>query len=796
MIIIKPKIRFFLESKMIIFASMSLERQSIRGEVTRVMFASKENDWHALVVRVGRKVNIKNGTLQNNEEEIKVTVTRRYIEEGDFYEFFGKWQDHPRHGKTFAADESFEVLPDSKEGIRSYLSSSRFPNIGRVKASRIVKHFGDETLSILENEIDRLVEVSGISERIKNIIAETWKGNREYNEVNIFLQTHNIKANLAGRIIDHYKEDCIKQIQDNPYDLARHIEGIGFKRADEIAMSLGFDPKSPLRCESAILYIISKAGVHGHCYLKFNQIRDGVHMLLGQDSDNQIETILNDLIDKGEIKLRELVGDDIRYYNVKTYFNERFVAWKLKELKKNTHNFFINEKDVDLSTLSDEQKAAVLNASQNGVSVITGGPGVGKTFCIKKLIEVLEFIGIDYCLAAPTGKAAKRMRQAIDRNAQTMHRTLEWDAINGGFLHNEDRPFQQKFFVLDETSMVDIHLASYFLRAIPSDAQIVFLGDVDQLPSVGEGNVFSDMINSGVIDVYRLTKIFRQGKESEIVKFAHQINRQEIPEIDSPLETKGLWESDVDCMFMESGIMAEGDDRKDFPTWNTLRYKDGDIKSVIKRLYKETIPKHHNNPEDIQVLIPMKKGGLGITEMNRYLQKELNPKRREEDEITMGDNIFRLGDKVIQTRNNYDLGVFNGDVGKIVHVSTEDPKNRSIKVNFDDEQVVDLTTKDMLDLELAYCLTIHKSQGSEYEYVILPIMMQYGRMLYKQLIYTALTRAKKRAIFVGQFKALETAINNSDMKLRQSTLDELLKMEDEEKVELDSELKGWGWDAE
>lgn len=780
---------------MFIFASMSLERQSIRGEVTRVMYANQDNDFHALIVKVGRKLSNNNGKLLNKVEEIKVTVTRRYIEEGDFYEFFGKWKEHPRHGKTFDADESFEVLPDSKEGIRSYLSSSRFPNIGRIKANRIVKHFGDETLTILENDIDRLVEVSGISERIKDIIAETWKGNREYNEVNIFLQTHNIKATLAGRIIDHYQDDCIKKIQANPYDLARHIQGIGFKRADEIAMNLGFSPDSPLRCESAILYVLSKAGTKGHCYLDYDQIRDSIHQLLGQGSEDQIDALLQDLIDKGEVRLRDLGDEDLRYYNNKTFFNERYVAWKLKELSKNKHNFFINEKDVDLSTLSDQQREAVLSAAQNGVSVITGGPGVGKTYSIKKLIECLEFIGIDYCLAAPTGKAAKRMRQAIEREAQTMHRTLEWDAINGGFLHNEERPFTQKFFVLDETSMVDIHLASHFLRAVPANAQIVFLGDVDQLPSVGEGNVFSDMIESGIISVYRLTQIFRQGKESEIVKFAHQINNQQVPEIDSPLETKGLWESDVDCMFIESGIMAQGDSPKDFPKWNTLRYKLN-IKQMIKKLYQETIPKHHNNPEDIQVLIPMKKGGVGIIEMNKYLQQELNPMKRESDQIVMGENIFRLGDKVIQTRNNYDLDIFNGDVGRIVHVDTDDPKNRSIKVNFDDEQVVDLNTRDMLDLELAYCLTIHKSQGSEYEYVILPIMMQYGRMLYKQLIYTALTRAKKRAIFVGQFKALETAIKNSDMKLRQSTLDELLKADDEDNIELDADLKGWGWDAE
>lgn len=774
---------------------MNLERESIRGEVTRVMFASRDNDFHALIVRVGNKLENNNGLQFSKSEDIKVTVTRRYVEEGDFYEFFGKWKEHPRHGKTFDADESFEVLPDSKEGIRSYLSSSRFPNIGRIKASRIVKHFGDETLTILENDINRLTEVSGISERIKDIIAETWKGNREYNEVNIFLQTHNIKSTLAGRIIDHYQESCIEKIKSNPYELARYIEGIGFKRADEIAMSLGFSKDSPLRCESAILYIISKAGLRGHCYLTYDQIKDSIHQLLGQGSEEQIDTLLESLLEQGEVRLRDFSEDDRRYYNNKAFFNERYVAKKLKQLKENKRNLFINEKEVDLSTLSDEQKSAVLASVQNGVSVITGGPGVGKTFCTKKLIEVLELLDITYCLAAPTGKAAKRMRQAIDRPAQTMHRTLEWDGENGGFLHNEERPLSAQFYVLDETSMVDIHLCSSFLRAVPSHAQIVFLGDVDQLPSVGEGNVFSDEIESGVIDVFRLTKIFRQGKESEIVRFAHQINNQQIPEIDSPLETKGLWESDVDCMFIESGFMDYGDDKKDFPKWNSLRYGIN-VKQMIKKLYQETIPQHHGNPDDIQVLIPMKKGGVGIIEMNKYLQKELNPKKREEDEIVMGDNIFRLGDKVIQTRNNYDLNIFNGDVGRIVHVDTNDPKNRSIKVNFDDEVVVDLTTKEMLDLELAYCLTIHKSQGSEYDYVILPLMMQYGRMLYKQLIYTALTRAKKRAIFVGQFKALETAIKNSDSQLRQSTLDDLLRSDEEEPIELDADLKGWGWNAE
>lgn len=758
-----------------------MKKESLKGEVSAIMYANRDNDYHAIIVKISKS------------EEKKVTVTRRDIQVGDFYEFFGFWKIHPRHGRTFNAVESFEVLPDTTAGIRSYLSSSRFPSIGPVKAGRIVKHFGEETLSILETSIDRLTEVKGISEKIKDVIAEKWKSNREFNEIIIFLQSHQINAKLAGKIIDHYQHNCIGQIRSNPYDLARHIDGVGFKKADQIALSLGFDLNSPLRCESAILYVLSKADLKGHTYLTYDQIKMSIHELLGQDSEFQVDTLLESLEKDQEIKSRDLGGEDVRYYNKKSYYNERYVARKLKQLNKNKKDYYINEKFVDLSTLSDEQREAVINASQRGVGVITGGPGVGKTFCTKKLIEILDSIDVSYCLAAPTGKAAKRMRQSIGKDAQTMHRTLEWDAQNGGFLHNEHYPLSYQYYVLDETSMVDIHLAAAFLKAIPPSAQIVFLGDVDQLPSVGAGNFFSDMIESGVIDVYRLTKIFRQGKESQIVKFAHQINNQELPIIDSPLENKGLWDSDIDCMFIESGIGHPMDDRKDYPTWNSLRY-GLDIKQMIEKIYNETIPKYHGNPDDIQVLIPMKKGGVGIIEMNKYLQEKINPEAVGKTEITSVDRTFRLGDKVIQTRNNYDKNIFNGDVGRIVHVDIEDPKKRFIRVNFDDEVVVELNFQELLDLELAYCLTIHKSQGSEYDYVILPIMQQYGRMLYKQLIYTGLTRAKKRAIFIGQNSALETAVNNIDSKKRQSTLDILLRSEDEQPVEKEADLESWGWE--
>jgi len=757
-----------------------MKKESLKGEVAAIMFANKENDYHAIIVKIGT-------------EEKKATVNRRDVQVGDFYEFFGSWTNHPRHGETFKATESFEILPDSTAGIRSYLSSSRFPSIGPVKAGRIVKHFGEDTLTILEQDVDRLIEVTGISEKIKDTIAEVWKTNREFNGITIFLQSHKINAKLAGKIIDHYQQNCISQIQANPYMLARHIEGVGFKKADEIALSLGFDLDSPLRCESAILYILSRANSRGHTYLSYDQIKMSIHELLGKESESQMDTLLEGLEKGDELKTRDLGNEDIRYYDNKSFFNERYVARKLKQLLKNKKDYFINEKLIDLSKLNIEQKNAVLNASQGGVSVITGGPGVGKTFCTKKLIEILESIDVSYCLSAPTGKASKRMMQAIGKDAQTMHRTLEWDGKNGGFMHNETNPLSFMFYVLDETSMVDIHLAAAFLKAIPPTAQIVFIGDVDQLPSVGAGNVFADMIGSNIIDVHVLTEIYRQGKESEIVKFSHQINNQEVPIIDSPLITKGLWESDVDCMFIESGIAEPYEDKESFPTWSSLRY-GLNIKEMIVKLYTETIPKYHGNPDDIQVLIPMKKGSLGIIEMNKYLQEKINPEEVGKPEMTSIDRTFRLGDKVIQTRNNYDKNIYNGDVGRIIHVDVSNPRNRLIRVNFDDESVVELTFQDVLDLELAYCLTIHKSQGSEYDFVILPIVKQFGRMLYKQLIYTALTRAKKRAIFVGQIEALSTAVNNIDSSKRQSTLDYLLKSNDEQPVESEVDLEEWGWD--
>lgn len=738
----------------------------LKGRINRIIYKDENTGFHILSVETP------------NEKSATIKVTRPSLFEDANMQFSGKWIVDPKYGRQFLAESCKDIPPSTKEGLISYLSSSFFNQIGPIKARRIVDHFGDKTMDILDNDIKRLTEVKGISESIMENIKKGWDANKEINEIMQFLMDHNINAALAGKIYEHYREKCVNQMMENPYDLALHIRNIGFKKADKIALSLGFSRESTLRIGACIIYSLERAEDSGHCFLYKDQIKQLAYEYLGDDINIDMDNVITSLESEQKI-ISQKVNDEIRYYNKRMFYNEEYCGQKVSNFALEASNIYFDDEEikkhikesVDID-LSDEQFEAIKGILTNKISVLTGGPGVGKTSTTQALVEVLCMIGKKMLLCAPTGRAAKRMTQVIGEQASTIHRLLSWDPSNGGFAHNENNPLSGDFLIVDESSMVDIHLAASLLRAVPEKMSIVFIGDKDQLPPVGPGNFFKDLIESEKIPTYRLTKIFRQGKDSKIITYSHMINSGDIPNINSPLLDPELWKNkEDDCLFIDSGFGESSKRKGEYPKWSSLRY-GYDLIGMVEKIYKDTIPEYFAYPDDIQVLIPMKKGPVGSMEINKKLQAVINPPSASKEEIKIIDTLFREHDKVIQTANNYELNVFNGDIGRIIAI---DKKQNKIQIKFGEDQIVNFERNDMVDLELGYIITIHKSQGSEFDYVILPLVKQYSRMLYKNLIYTGLTRAKKLAIFVGQRDALSMAVKNTSYKKRQSSLRELIE---------------------
>lgn len=714
----------------------------IEGIVEKIIFRNEENGWCVL-------------RITTEELPITITGTGLSIKEGLQYKFKGDMFYHQKYGEQFRFEFFEEILPNSEEGIISYLSSGLIPYIGKKTAEAIYKSFGDSTFDILENMPERLKEVEGIGpvkfEKIIGALSET----KDAKTVIMFFDSLGLSSTFAMRVYKVFKNDSEKLVRDNPYILAEMVKGIGFKTADEIAMALGFKADDPFRIKSGIKYTLSQALLEGHTYLPMEILADRSSNILEVDIESVKREIKNLAVDNHFYI--EKIEENYSCYFTSYYKAENYVAGVLTKLAGRTYpiKIDIEEEISEIETrkeikLAENQKMAVHEALKNGVTVVTGGPGTGKTTTLTTIIDICEKESLKVLLAAPTGRAAKRMEEATKRPSSTLHKLLE---IKPGATFAEPEELECDVLIVDECSMVDLFLMNNLLQAIPENVRLILVGDKDQLPSVGAGNVLKDIIESKIIDVVYLNEIFRQEEGSLIIENAHRINKGIRPILDN---------SSKDFFFIESLNPNE--------TLNT-----------IVELVKTRLPsfKNFDTKKDIQVLSPMKKGICGVESLNKTLQASLNPKSK--DEITSFGRVFRPGDKVMQIKNNYNLeyrqesdvmidegtGVFNGELGIIESVDSE---NREMVVVFDDIKRVEYPLENLSELMLSYASTIHKSQGSEFKAVIIPLHQAPIMLLSRNLLYTAITRATDMVVLIGDKKYLDIMVKNNHVMRRYTGL--------------------------
>lgn len=667
------------------------------------------------------------------------------INEGERVRVQGRWVDDPRFGRQLLSSSFLPVMPSTGKGVEDFLRGGRVQGVGKVFAKRLVAHFGDETLDVLANHPERLTEVPGIGAgRAKTIVA-AWAESRVDRETLIFLQGVGLTASLANKVARKYGKRTVEMVRANPYRLAADIGGIGFRTADALARSLGIEPDSPHRLRAGLLFVLMTSVSEGHCYLPGEELRNRAVTLLEQPWEG-LRPRLADLEGEGAVLLEPEAGSAPRVWLTERLDAEELVAYRMRALLRRGGEDQLKdplqaagwaEQRIGL-TFSDTQRQAVAASLQHSVLVLTGGPGTGKTTIIQAVLELWERLGLRVRLAAPTGRAARRLEEASGRMASTMHRLLEFSPKEGRFLRDLENPLQCDAVVVDEASMVDLDLAAALLAAIPDGARLLLVGDVDQLPSVGPGRVLADLIDSGVLPVVRLQAIFRQKGGSLVVANAHRILHGQ------PLELAG--DPSGDFFFIE----------RDNP--------DEAVRTVA-HLVAQRIPKAwgHDPLADVQVLVPMRKGSCGTETLNQALRVGLAEARGEAPGEPDGSRRPRLHDRVMQTRNNYDKDVFNGDIGQVVVVTD---RGRALRVRFDDGKEIEYAGEEIEQLELAYAITIHKSQGSEYPAVVIPLLTQHFRMLQRNLLYTAVTRGKSVVVVVGSKRALEIAINNAEAAVR------------------------------
>lgn len=725
--------------------------EKLAGYVEHIIYRNADNGYTVL-------------NLVNGEDEITCVGIFSTIAEGENIEATGDYTDHPTYGTQFKVVSFEEKAPEDQEAIERYLGSGAIKGIGLAMAARIVRRFKEDTFRIIEEEPERLVEVKGISERKAMEIASQVNEKRDLRQAMIFLQQFGITMNLAVKIYNKYGQEVYGILKENPYRLADDIEGVGFRTADDIAAKAGIRTDSDFRVRSGILYTLLQASGEGHTFLPQEELTAKTSELLGIDKEIIEKNYMDLSIDRKIIMKQS--GYQVQIYSSSFYYMEANTATMLRELditydvadaeiEQRIHNI---EKQTGMQ-LDEHQVQAVKEAVRNGLLIITGGPGTGKTTTINTIIRYFEIEGMDIFLAAPTGRAAKRMSETTGFEARTIHRMLE---LNGGmegsagFERNETNPLETDVVIIDEMSMVDITLMNSLLKAIAPGTRLILVGDINQLPSVGPGSVLKDIIQSEAFNVVMLTKIFRQASTSDIIVNAHKINRGEEVSLDN---------KSMDFFFLK-------------------RYEADIIINVVLQLVKQKLPKFVDaTPYDIQVLTPMRKGLLGVERLNGILQQYLNPPDKSKREKEHGDMVFREGDKVMQTKNNYQLeweirtkfgltvdkgmGIFNGDMGIIIEINDF---AETMTVEFDEGRKVEYSYKLLDELELAYAITIHKSQGSEYPAVVIPLLNGPSMLMNRNLLYTAVTRARKCVTLVGNDATFNQMIQNTSQQKRYSGL--------------------------
>ena len=737
--------------------------ESITGYIDHIIFRNEDNGYTVMVLK---------GVSE--EDELTCVGSFPVVTQGASVELEGNFTQHPVYGKQFQAVRLTEKMPEDALAMERYLGSGAIKGIGAALAGRIVRHFGDDTFQIVENEPERLSEVKGISEKKAREIAMQIAEKSDMRKAMMFLQKYGISLNLGAKIYQKYGDSVYSVLQENPYRLADDISGVGFKIADEIAYRIGIHTDSDYRIKSGMVYTLLQATGEGHVYLPKDELFQRAAELLGVDS-SYMEKHLVDLAMERKIVQKEQ-GDQILIYPDQYYYLELNTARMLRELdifcpedEKIVERRIVQIEKETGTVLDEMQKKAVQEAAGHGLLILTGGPGTGKTTTINAIIRYFEGEGAEIRLAAPTGRAAKRMTEATGYEAQTIHRLLELSGMpeddrEGQPIHferNAENPLETDVIIIDEMSMVDIHLIHSLLMAVTAGTRLILVGDENQLPSVGPGNVLRDIIRSGQFPVVELKKIFRQASESDIVVNAHKINKGEQVEINNKSR---------DFFFLK-------------------RYDADIIIRVVIALIQEKLPKYvEAKPFEIQVLTPMRKGLLGVERLNQILQRYLNPPDASKKEKEIGQGLFREGDKVMQVRNNYQLeweirgrygipiekgvGVFNGDTGII---KTINEFAETAEVEFEDGRWAEYSFKQLDELELAYAVTIHKSQGSEYPAVIIPLLSGPRMLMNRNLLYTAVTRARKCVTVVGSEETFRDMIRNEKQQRRYSSLDQRIQ---------------------